>query len=249
MPAGSGRGAGRARRVSCRSPAGRRSGRSQGHRRDLSPRGQGAHRGAAVREPGLQPGPDRPRRPRRGHRDPREAPDRFHVVQGADDVGRLELALEPRRPVGLPHPDDARHRRDGRDRRGAAASGSPRSPRPRPTTSATRPRTARMRFARSLIDATSCSWWALRTRPTRPAWWRWPGAKAAAAELIEDVSQLRARLARRARRPSGSPRAHPLPTSLVQEVLDTLRLLGPVRLSEERTAEETVRFSLPTQVR
>jgi len=39
------------------------------------------------------------------------------------------------------------------------------------------------------------------------------------------------------------------PDLLVQEVLDTLALLGPVRLSEERTAEESVRFSLPTQVR
>ena len=39
------------------------------------------------------------------------------------------------------------------------------------------------------------------------------------------------------------------PDGLVQEVLDSLRSLGPIRLSEEATTEETVRFAIPTQVR
>jgi 4-hydroxy-3-methylbut-2-enyl diphosphate reductase len=39
------------------------------------------------------------------------------------------------------------------------------------------------------------------------------------------------------------------PDFLVQEVVTTLGLLGPVTLVEEATAEETVHFALPTQVR
>jgi hypothetical protein len=35
----------------------------------------------------------------------------------------------------------------------------------------------------------------------------------------------------------------------VTEVIDTLRLLGPVSLSEATTTTETVRFALPVQVR
>jgi 4-hydroxy-3-methylbut-2-enyl diphosphate reductase len=68
------------------------------------------------------------------------------------------------------------------------------------------------------------------------------------AELIEDVSQLE--LGWLAGVTSvGLTAGASAPDLLVQEVLDTLALLGPVRLSEERTAEESVRFSLPTQVR
>jgi 4-hydroxy-3-methylbut-2-enyl diphosphate reductase len=40
-----------------------------------------------------------------------------------------------------------------------------------------------------------------------------------------------------------------VPEVLIQEVLDTVSSLGPVSLVEERAAEETVRFALPSQVR
>jgi 4-hydroxy-3-methylbut-2-enyl diphosphate reductase len=68
------------------------------------------------------------------------------------------------------------------------------------------------------------------------------------AELIEDASQLE--LGWLAGVSSiGLTAGASAPDVLVQEVLDTLRSLGPLRLSEEKTTEETVRFSLPTQVR
>jgi len=68
------------------------------------------------------------------------------------------------------------------------------------------------------------------------------------AELIEDASQLElAWLA--GVRTIGLTAGASAPNVLVEEVLGALRLLGPIRLSEERTTEETVRFALPGQVR
>jgi 4-hydroxy-3-methylbut-2-en-1-yl diphosphate reductase len=68
------------------------------------------------------------------------------------------------------------------------------------------------------------------------------------AELIEDASQLELGWLAKAGT-IGLTAGASAPDVLVQEVLDTLRSLGPVRLSEERSTEETVRFALPTQVR
>jgi len=39
------------------------------------------------------------------------------------------------------------------------------------------------------------------------------------------------------------------PEALVREVVVTLRTLGPATVTEHRTVEETVQFSLPRQVR
>ena len=68
------------------------------------------------------------------------------------------------------------------------------------------------------------------------------------AELIEDASELELGWLASART-IGLTAGASAPDALVQEVLETLRSLGPVRLSEERGSEETVRFALPTQVR
>jgi 4-hydroxy-3-methylbut-2-enyl diphosphate reductase len=68
------------------------------------------------------------------------------------------------------------------------------------------------------------------------------------AELIEDVSQLELGWLAGVRT-VGLTAGASAPDVLVEEVLGALRLLGPVRLSEEPTTEETVRFALPGQVR
>lgn len=68
------------------------------------------------------------------------------------------------------------------------------------------------------------------------------------AELVEDASQLELGWLAGART-IGLTAGASAPDVLVREVLDTLGSLGPVRLSEERSTEETVRFALPTQVR
>jgi len=68
------------------------------------------------------------------------------------------------------------------------------------------------------------------------------------AELIEDASQLELGWLAGVRT-IGLTAGASAPHVLVEEVLGALRLLGPVRLSEERTTEETVRFALPGQVR
>ena len=68
------------------------------------------------------------------------------------------------------------------------------------------------------------------------------------AELVEDASQLQLGWLEGAGT-IGLTAGASAPDFLVEELLETLRLLGPVFLSEQATAEETVRFALPTQVR
>jgi 4-hydroxy-3-methylbut-2-enyl diphosphate reductase len=68
------------------------------------------------------------------------------------------------------------------------------------------------------------------------------------AELIEDASQLELGWLGGVGT-LGLTAGASAPDVLVQEVLETLGLLGPLRLSEQRTVEENVRFALPTQVR
>ena len=68
------------------------------------------------------------------------------------------------------------------------------------------------------------------------------------AELVEDESDLR--LAWLDGTGSiGLTAGASAPELLVQRVLDALRPFGPVTVREHRTTEETVRFSLPQQVR
>lgn len=68
------------------------------------------------------------------------------------------------------------------------------------------------------------------------------------AELIEDASQLQLSWMAGAST-VGLTAGASAPDFLVNDVVDTLMLLGPVQLSEHRTTEETVRFALPIQVR
>ena len=68
------------------------------------------------------------------------------------------------------------------------------------------------------------------------------------AELVEDASQVRLAWLDGART-VGLTAGASAPEALVQRVLEALRTLGPARVDEHRTTEETVRFSLPQQVR
>ena len=68
------------------------------------------------------------------------------------------------------------------------------------------------------------------------------------AELVEDESDLRLAWLD-GTRSIGLTAGASAPEILVQRVLDALRPLGSVTVREHRTTEETVRFSLPQQVR
>jgi 4-hydroxy-3-methylbut-2-enyl diphosphate reductase len=68
------------------------------------------------------------------------------------------------------------------------------------------------------------------------------------AELIEDSSELQLSFLRDVST-VGLTAGASAPDFLVHDVVDTLKLLGPVQLSEHRTTQETVRFALPIQVR
>ena len=175
-----------------------------------------------------------------------EAPERIRVVQDVSDVGGV--ALRPRRAPGLPDSDDTGHRRDPGDRRGAARSAIRRSSGRTATTSATPPRTARTRCAPWRCVATWC--W-LSDRPTRrtpPASWRWRDARAVVASSSRTPRSCGCDWLDGAR-VVGVTAGASAPESLVQQVLDALAPLGPLTVDEYRTTEETVRFSLPQQVR
>jgi 4-hydroxy-3-methylbut-2-enyl diphosphate reductase len=68
------------------------------------------------------------------------------------------------------------------------------------------------------------------------------------AELVEDASDLRLGWLDGVSR-VGLTAGASAPDALVTELVDTLRLLGPITLNEHRTTNETVQFSLPRQVR
>ncbi len=68
------------------------------------------------------------------------------------------------------------------------------------------------------------------------------------AELVEDASQLDLRWLRGAGVVGISAGAS-APESLVQGLVEALSGLGPLEVAEHRTTEESVRFSLPQQVR
>lgn len=67
------------------------------------------------------------------------------------------------------------------------------------------------------------------------------------AELIEDASEIH--LSWLDVRRVGLTAGASAPDALVTEVIDTLMTLGPTTITEHRTLEETVQFSLPRQVR
>jgi len=68
------------------------------------------------------------------------------------------------------------------------------------------------------------------------------------AELIEDQSQLQLGWLVGVRS-IGVTAGASVPDQLVRDVVDAISSLGPVRLSEEIVAQETVHFALPTRVR
>jgi 4-hydroxy-3-methylbut-2-enyl diphosphate reductase len=176
-----------------------------------------------------------------------EAPDRFQVVQGADDVDRLELAPEPRRPVAyLTQTTLATD--ETAEIVAALRSRFPEitAPPANDICYATQNRQDAVRQIAHRCDLMLVVGSANSSNTARLV--EVALREGCRAELIEDVSQLE--LGWLAGVTSvGLTAGASAPDLLVQEVLDTLALLGPVRLSEERTAEETVRFSLPTQVR
>ena len=68
------------------------------------------------------------------------------------------------------------------------------------------------------------------------------------AELVEDASELRLAWLEGAKT-VGLTAGASAPDMLVHELIDALRLLGPVAVDEHRTTEEHVHFPLPVQVR
>jgi 4-hydroxy-3-methylbut-2-enyl diphosphate reductase len=68
------------------------------------------------------------------------------------------------------------------------------------------------------------------------------------AELIEDASEIHLSWFDDMQR-IGLTAGASAPESLVTEIIDALMTLGPTTITEHRTTEETVQFSLPRQVR
>jgi squalene-hopene/tetraprenyl-beta-curcumene cyclase len=68
------------------------------------------------------------------------------------------------------------------------------------------------------------------------------------SELIEDASEIQLSWFDDVQR-VGLTAGASAPESLVTDIIDTLRTLGPTTITEYRTTEETVQFSLPRQVR
>ena len=170
-----------------------------------------------------------------------EAPERMRIVANVDEVADARLRRE--RTRRLSDPDHARDRRDGRDRRARCAIAT-RTSRPRArTTSVTRPRTAKTRFALSRIAATSCWWWVRRTRPTPRASSKSPSAKAVAPSCSK-TRPSSSSAGSRACAASASPRGRRFPTYSSTKWSERSRSLGPVHLSEERIVQETVHFAL-----
>jgi len=176
-----------------------------------------------------------------------EAPDRFHVVERAEDVARLELALEPRRPVAyltqttLATDETAEIVAELRERFPEITA-----PPADDICYATQNRQDAVRQIAHRCDLMLVVGSANSSNTARLV--EVAQREGCRAELIEDVSQLELGWLAGVTT-LGLTAGASAPDLLVEEVLDTLRLLGPVSLSEERTAEETVRFSLPTQVR
>ena len=176
-----------------------------------------------------------------------EAPDRFHVVEGTEDVGRLELGPEPDRPlVYLTQTtlatDETAEIVAALRRRFPAIAAPPADD----ICYATQNRQDAVRAIAHRCDLMLVVGSANSSNTARLV--EVAEREGCRAELIEDASQLELGWLAGVRS-IGLTAGASAPDVLVQEVLDTLRSLGPLRLSEEKTTEETVRFSLPTQVR
>jgi 4-hydroxy-3-methylbut-2-enyl diphosphate reductase len=176
-----------------------------------------------------------------------EAPDRFHVVEGTDDVARIELGNGASRPlVYLTQTtlatDETAEIVSALRRRFPEIAAPPADD----ICYATQNRQDAVRQIAHRCDLMLVVGSANSSNTARLV--EVAQREGCHAELIEDASELELGWLASART-IGLTAGASAPDALVQEVLDTLRSLGPVRLSEERGTEETVRFALPTQVR
>jgi len=174
-----------------------------------------------------------------------EAPDRFRLVAGADDVAELEL--EPGRPVA--YLTQTTLATDETAEIIAALRGRfPRivAPPADDICYATQNRQDAVRLIAHRCDLLLVVGSANSSNTARLV--EVARREGCRAELIEDASQLELGWLAHAQT-IGLTAGASAPDTLVQGVIDTLRSLGPVRLSEEATTEETVRFALPNQVR
>jgi 4-hydroxy-3-methylbut-2-enyl diphosphate reductase len=176
-----------------------------------------------------------------------EAPERFHVVEGTDDVARLELDENARRPlVYLTQTtlatDETAEIVSALRRRFPEIAAPPADD----ICYATQNRQDAVRQIAHRCDLMLVVGSANSSNTARLV--EVAQREGCKAELIEDASGLELGWLAGVRS-VGLTAGASAPDSLVKEVIDTLRSLGPVRLSEERGMEETVRFALPTQVR
>ena len=160
------------------------------HRRDLPARRQGPPRGPAVRGDGLRRSCSSATPSTRRWRAPSgEAPEAIMVVEDAEAVDAR--CRSPTPSAGrLPDPDHAGGRRDGRGRRPRCASASRprRAPRRRHLLRDAEPAGGRPRA--SPPSATSCSWSARPTRPTRNRLVEVAERRGCAARLLDDDAGL-----------------------------------------------------------
>jgi 4-hydroxy-3-methylbut-2-enyl diphosphate reductase len=176
-----------------------------------------------------------------------EAPERFHVVEGTDDVARLDLDERSTRPlVYLTQTtlatDETAEIVSALRRRFPEIAAPPADD----ICYATQNRQDAVRQIAHRCDLMLVVGSANSSNTARLV--EVAQREGCTAELIEDASELQLGWLAGVRS-IGLTAGASAPDSLVEEVVDTLKALGPVRLSEERGTEETVRFSLPTQVR
>jgi len=174
-----------------------------------------------------------------------EAPDRFHLVEHAGDVEMLEL--DDRQPVAFLTQttlatDETRATIAALRRRFPAIVGPPADD----ICYATQNRQDAVRAIARRCDVLLVVGSANSSNTARLA--EVARREGCRSELIEDVSELQLAWLEGAS-VIGLTAGASVPETLVTEVIDTLRLLGPVSLSEATTTTETVRFALPVQVR
>jgi 4-hydroxy-3-methylbut-2-enyl diphosphate reductase len=189
-----------------------------------------------------------------GHRDHEEvigtfgeAPERFHIVETLEDVDRLDIGVHPPCPVAyltqttLATDETAEIVAALRDRFGEVIA-----PGADDICYATENRQQAVRSIAHRCDLMLVVGSANSSNSARLV--EVAQREGCRAELMEDASQLELGWLAGVRS-IGLTAGASVPEVLIQEVLDTVSSLGPISLVEERAAEETVRFALPSQVR
>ena len=218
--------------------------RPAGAQRHLPAGHQGAQPGQALRRPGPQADPDRPRRPSRGRRHDGPDPGPVMLVQNEKDVD--ELDLPPDTPVAYVTQttlsvDDTKGIIQALQRKFSDIIG----PETRDICYATQNRQSAVRDLSKLVDVILVVGAQNRSNSNRL---REIGAEEGIPSyLIADGSELQPEWVKDAE-VVGLTAGASAPEVLVEDVIDALRRLGPVEVSTLPGREEHIEFRLPAEL-